>query len=104
MNWRRGLFRCWVALSILWIIGIIVVAWAAPTLISTTYLRQPTADEVAKCNELAPSKPPPGFTLDMCAAPIVERSSWYVAIALGFPLLALALGLSIRWVVAGFNR
>ena len=39
MNWRRGAFRLWVCVSVLWVAGVLI--YAAPHLLDNTALRDP---------------------------------------------------------------
>src|ERR1700676_2349765 len=105
MKLWRGLFRLWLVLSALWVAGILWAAWSNQWRVIAIN-RDPTAQEVADCEQartwgchdeiveqLSPIRQFTGYTLP-------DNS----ATAFGVPALILALGLRVRWVVAGFKK
>ena len=103
LNWTRGLFRLWVLLSVLWIVGVTALAWSDPWRV-TAYGRAPTAEEVKGCNEKTPG---PWCKDWFVWEPTVQERAfhlrWYGAAAFGVPFVVLLLGVSGRWVLAGFK-
>src|SRR5438105_14785969 len=77
MNWRRGLFRLWILLSVLWVAGVVSLAWSDPWRVSA-FGRPPTVEEMKECNN-ATAKPSPGAAVDQqpCGTWITwEPSAW----------------------------
>lgn len=128
MNWRRGLFRLWLVLSVLWIGVVGVITW----------WKFPVDDWVVVSEEPDRNPPPPGFTVDKppfdpskpftivkprphefdpdeylaskraedMRALTKERHSaiWFASIlALLPPALVLALGSALVWAFRGFT-
>lgn len=84
MNIRRGLWRAWAILSLLWVA---LVAWSVdiPCLMGMN----------------------PTGTKDWCEAALVNPGPiWAEALTVmaSGPLISAAAGLAIAWVVAGFRR
>jgi hypothetical protein len=113
MNWRRGLLRLWLVLSLGWIGSIGVVAWE-------TGLPLPSQDEAwdgAAIHACLEAKQIEGVQRDtalmQCVRAITPPSPRmtfpaavreYGALALLPPLVGLVLGFLGAWVVSGFAR
>src|SRR5262245_39046965 len=106
MNWRRGLLRLWLVLSLCWIVGVGALAWE----------RGPVASRdraLAACFE---AKKAQGVNVFDCLNEVTARNDpltsadipsvirEYAAYVLLPPLIAFVLGLLGAWVVAGFAR
>lgn len=89
MNWRRGLWRLWVATSVLWI-GLWVWQRDVPCALGFNYFG-------AKwwCGSRFVA-PPDGYLLDMPGDTF--------PLMFGIPVMVLALGWLARWLAAGFSR
>jgi hypothetical protein len=79
MNWRRGIFRLWLAASAIWIVAITAIAYQAGAF------------------TLPP--PPAGFVLDNQLEDVRLFPVW----ALGPPLVLGLAMLVIGWIFAGFR-
>jgi hypothetical protein len=111
LNYRRGLFRLWVILSVLWIAGVGLVSGSDVYLefrkvaaldAARSRLREAEArpGEPLKPDELPPEANPfLGFELDPWSS--LRRTG---AVALLPPLALLALGAALGWVFSGFQR
>lgn len=130
MNWRRGLLRAWVALSIGWIALIVLIAepfekWTAPTLFYYKDWRieipgHPSRDEAVRVvTGFIQSREPLTRFSDLLPPPVAEaekvvgryRGDEHIqrlipvtALALGLPAFMLVLGLATWWVLRGFRR
>jgi hypothetical protein len=93
MNWRKGLLRLWLVLSLCWIAGVGVYAWKQEPGISSSQFAYETASSPERHNE----KEIEGSL----NAELVKRYAAYVLLP---PLSTLALGLLGAWVVSGFER
>ena len=76
MNWRRGIFRLWVVLSVLWV----------ALIFGSAYQRVATI-----------TPPSPGFILE---TEIGHPSIWIKAFS--FPVLSGAALMLLLWIIAGF--
>lgn len=112
MRWRRGLFRVWVLVSSIWIIGVAGAAIAdwrdhpAPACATKATggpwcsYRSSTDPYAGIATPVIP-QPPPGYTL---VGPGAAFTPWpYLWLALGVPTATLAMGVAIFWVLAGFH-
>ena len=93
MNWRRGLFRLWLVLSLCWIAGVGVYAWTQEPGLSSLQFGYEIASSPEKQNERE--------IVGGLNAALAKR---YVAYVLLPPLITLALGLVGAWVVTAFER
>jgi hypothetical protein len=107
MNWRRGLLRLWLALSLCWIAGVGVFAWE-----HNAWMKSRTAAcfEAKRAQGVNPwdcfdrdeqvrlSIEPVGL------ADIAAAAKEYTVVALLPPLVTLVLGLLGAWVISGFAR
>ena len=92
MNARRGLFRLWLVLSACFALVVLVVF----------------ADDLRTHVRLERLVNPTGFDPDAFLADRPSLNPWVlltrvVAIAVGFPLIALVLGRAALWIVSGFK-
>jgi hypothetical protein len=89
MNWGRGLLRLWFVATILWI-GFWTFWRDVPCALGFNYfgVKWGCGDRLVN--------PPFGYFLDMPGDTF--------PLMFGVPLLILALGFAIRWVVIGFRR
>ena len=126
MNWKRGLFRFWLFVSLMWLAGAgsIAVLENSPVM---EQRRTPTAAESADCeaklllktsdSEQLLDFSSEGTPLDttgltpICSRKIVEfvrvwnLPEWRVTAAIvGAPALVLVLGIAIGWVASGFRN
>ena len=107
MNWRRGLWRLWLALSLCWIVLVGLFAWQHDGWMPS---RTWACFEAKQAQGLNPfdcsdrdeqvrlSRAPVGL------ADIVAAAKEYAVYALLPPLITFALGLLAAWVVSGFWR
>lgn len=126
MNWRRGFFRAWLLISVIWVvIWAVVFLPGAESKIAMASLSD--AELMAKLDEckLPPGVPPPpqGFILDKCLKRVgqdgrtVERwgggneaterayrvvSALDLPILIGPPVCLLLFGMFVGWVLGGF--
>ncbi len=106
MNWRRGLLRLWLVLSLCWIVGVGALAWERGPVTSRDRAlaacfeaKKAEGVNVFDClNEVTPRNDP------MTSADIPSAIREYGAYALLPPLIAFVLGLLGAWVAAGFAR
>ena len=77
MNWKTGLVRSWIAVSLLWIIFL------------TIYLLSDDVSELAALQQQQPTQPT-----------IRE----FVAFIIGPPIALFVLGFAVRWIIAGFRQ
>jgi hypothetical protein len=106
MNWRRGLLRLWLALSLCWIVGVGAVAWERGPVASRDQAlaacfearKAEGANALSCLNEVTPRNDP----VRLADIPIMIKE--YGAYALLPPLIAFVLGLLGAWVVTGFAR
>jgi hypothetical protein len=106
MNWRRGLLRLWLALSLCWIVGVGALAWERGPVASRDQAlaacfearKAEGANALSCLNEVTPRNDP----VRLVDIPITIKE--YGAYALLPPLIAFVLGLLGAWVVAGFAR
>lgn len=132
MNWRRGLFRLWVSLSVPWIVGIplamgIVETWNRPAEIRhgnssielpprTTKAEAQAALEAFIIHRKSDDNPGPFRDLipdpKVAAANLTkdydERANHRAVLeimylALGPPVAAFAIGVALLWVARGFR-
>lgn len=124
MNWKRGLFRLWLFVSLLWLVGAgsLAVLESSPV---KEERRTPTAAESAECEtQLLLDAPDSEGSLDfssygtpldtteltpLCSKHIFESvrvwklPEWRVIAAiLAVPGLVLGLGVATGWVALGF--
>ena len=126
MNWRRGLFRAWVLVSLIWLI-----VWAFTFLPGTenkiTLARMSNAELIAEYCKSPPgvTPPPEGFYTDQCLQRLKANNrafdkwgggdgfleqGYRVAGVLNLPLLfappffLFLLGVFVAWVIAGFSK
>src|SRR5262245_35159250 len=92
MNWRRRLFRLWLALSLCWIAGVGVYAWKHEPGISSQF-----GYEIAS----SPEKQNEKEIVGNLNAELAKRYGAYVLLP---PLMTLALGLLGAWVVSSIER
>ena len=93
MDWRRGLFRLWLVLSLCWIAGVGVYAWNREPGLSFLQFGYEIASSPEKQNER-----------EIVGGLNAELAKRYVAYVLLPPLITLALGLVGAWVVTAFER
>jgi hypothetical protein len=107
MNWRRGLLRLWLVLSLFWIVFIGIFAWQHEAWMSA---RTTACSEAKRAQGVNPfdcyehdekvrlSNIPVGL------ADIAAVAKENVALVLIPPLVVLVFGLLGAWVVSGFAR
>ena len=93
MNWRKGLLRLWLVLSLCWIAGVGVYAWKHEPGISPSQFGYEIASSPEKQNEKE--------IVGNLNAELAKRYGAYVLLP---PLMTLALGLLGAWVVSSFER
>jgi hypothetical protein len=93
MNWRKGLLRLWLVLSLCWIAGVGVYAWKHEPGISSSQFGYEIASSPEKQSEK-----------EIVGSLNTELAKRYVAYVLLPPLITLALGLLGAWVVSSFER
>jgi hypothetical protein len=104
MNWRRGLFRLWLLLSVLWGAAVCAYVYEAWWINPWRVVSQTDID----C--LSPNPPgpwcnyrPKTFSFEQAAADL-PRPLWvYVIAAVGLPAGSFAAALGIFWIMAGFR-
>ena len=97
MNWRRGLIRLWLAVSVSWTLG---VAWFGYQ--QWHFNRQIIRDE-GLCADARRSNPSLGNPFE-CFSTIQSEASIileYSAMALGPAIGLLIEGITAKWVIAG---
>ena len=127
MNWKRGLLRLWLLLSISWILAVGVLAYqhfSAPLIdLSTGWESRATRELAAQSaheaavrqateKEGAPAPlgsnggwgvwVPPTFEEEMLKVPNRDYAVWYASLALIPPAALFGLFLALSWVAAGF--
>jgi hypothetical protein len=93
MNWRKGLLRLWLVLSLCWIAGVGVYAWKQEPGLSSSQSAYETASSPGKQNEK-----------EIVGSLNVELVKQYAVYVLVPPLATLVLGLLGAWVVSSFER
>jgi hypothetical protein len=110
MNWRSGLWRLWLVLSLLWIVCVGVFAWENDTL---KFARMEACGEVRRARGIDTFICGLNENLDeqirLLSVGIADIATTtimkeLVAYALIPPLIMLAVGLLGVWVVSGFTR
>ena len=102
MNWRRGLTRLWIGLSVLWV-ALIVVIFAMqdddPAAIMWKSITIPCAAGTLNDEEMS-------FCYGGRAAQDVtdayRKFDWFVVLALGGPLASLGVTFAGIWIARGF--
>jgi hypothetical protein len=124
MNWRRGLLRLWLVLSLCWVAAVGVYAWKQEPWISSPQFVYETASSYRgneqsnsiglnigawrvtidrQFEQLSPEKQ--NETAQKIANSLnAELAKRYVAYVLVPPLATLVLGFLGAWVVSGFER
>lgn len=120
MNYRRGLIRLWVVLTVLWIVGVAFVS--APDVYSAfhqaafkAFIDEDPIVEQPKDTPINPNIPVISLRRPEPRAPWLENQpdwtpnpwGWLLrstAVALLPPLALLVLGAMLGWVVGGFRR
>jgi hypothetical protein len=105
LHWRRGFFRLWLAVSILWIAG---STWAGYRNIVAPF---EAAERQQKCVNERKAAGAKTFEEFNCGPitfdeldPIGPKILEYSIIGLSFPLLTFAFGAGLGWVLSGFRR
>jgi hypothetical protein len=98
MNWRRGLLRLWLVLSLCWTVPAVVLEWDDLTSHVVT-------KDLAKWSDEALLKAHRGETLSVSD----YRADWPRRLAagsmiIGPPIAALLLGYALLWAGRGFRR
>jgi hypothetical protein len=92
INWRRGLFRLWIAASIVWLVG--------GGVLSQEIVRRDVSTLMTAEADLPPL--PPGFELDRVK--LARSNQTFIASAILLPpIFALALGWIGLWIARGFR-
>ena len=113
MNWRRGLLRLWLVLSLGWIGSIGVVAWETglPLPSQDESLDNAALDACLEAKQIEGVQREPALLQCVRAiTPPSPRMTFpaavreYGALALLPPLVGLVLGFLGAWVVSGFAR
>jgi hypothetical protein len=107
MNWRRGLFRLWLALSLCWLVWAGLSAWqqeqtrqSRDRALHFCFSKQEAAGgNIIDCFGDETIYPPGAPPLDNTATAFGK----YAAYALLPPLIVLAFGLLGTWVISGFG-
>ena len=106
MNWQRGLFRVWIALSSAWVTLIGWITYEA--VLKPRYL----AHKASECAEAREVDPTLGNVFDCFAdvpnifADIVPLGPeiWpYLVLAVAPPVAIFAVGLMAKWILSGFK-
>ncbi len=102
MNIRQGMFRLWVALSIVWISGVAIATWR------TFPVDMPPFDPDAFLEGKPQRATKPKILTDeefkVFGAPKAEIVKNAAALALIPPALSLVFGVAVGWVVRGFRK
>jgi hypothetical protein len=98
MNWKRGLFRLWLVLSLCWIAPMVALVWGdlGSHEITPDYTKW-SAETLAKAERgetLSVSDYPPDWPGRLATGGII----------IGPPIAALLLGSALLWAGRGFRR
>ena len=98
MLWRRGLFRLWVVISVLWLI----VAGAFATM---DWRNHQMPIEPQYCKEIEPPERVANCEKSQAEGRVEVASRRQITVAVVFapPLVTLVLGLALWWVEIGFR-
>ena len=97
----RGLLRLWVALSVLWIVAVVVVTWQALP-IGGLLSDQEVGVDLGKPVPWSAVRVFFSKEFDSYEAKLTMKRGALIALIL--PLLALPIGAAFVWVVRGFRR
>ena len=106
MNWRRGLIRLWLLVSVLWVGFVASIAYYGAVVPRQAAAAQAGCFEARKLDGNLGN--PFGCFDD--ASPFADLIPWssdlfkYGALAFAPVVTMLVLGLSIGWILAGFRR
>jgi len=106
MNWRRGLFRLWLVVSLLWVGS---VTWVIYDHERDRAYRDALDKACMEDKKLQGASPFDCFDSPAAMfANLPRTTSWllkhYATWALLPPLVTLALGIAGRWILVGFRR
>ena len=90
INWRRGLFRLWIAASVVWLVG------------TGALLQEDIRGDVSTLTAEPPANPPPRSTL-VIVIEARKHLTFAVSVILLPPILLFALGWAGLWIVRGFR-
>src|SRR5438034_4218291 len=99
MNWRRGLLRLWLVLSLCWIAGVGLYAWKQETWIlssSQEFVFEGTPDSARDQQNESVEK-----IINSLSAETAKRYAAYLLVP---PLATLVLGLLSAWIASSFER
>jgi hypothetical protein len=103
MNWRRGLLRLWLVLSLCWIVALGVFAWEqAPWKAFRMAACEEAGGNPIDCYDAERARPEAPVGLSDIAAVGKRWGKELAVFALLPPLITLVLGLLGVWVVSGF--
>lgn len=122
MNWRRGFIRLWLALSVLWLMGVSWVGYFEVIAPRNKAASEHACFETRKSNRAMGNPfdcfdgnttpaPPTGFvaerpTRDIAFDDLVPLSAYltYLMIAFLPVIIVLLLGWAIAWIIGGFRK
>jgi hypothetical protein len=105
MNWRRGLVRTWLALSIIWLI-VAAIYFSVPESLENLLIEWPEAVRYAKATNPDPTSPfewPPNVSDIEAHNTAIENLWLFVYFGFGSPAVVLILVIVARWVAQGFR-
>jgi len=100
MNWKRGFFRLWVVFAVLWVIGVVVVAFGESSIPSLTR----SCDLLPQFTESGTGRQLTQADVDACEVVWKKKRLELVGWAAGPPAAVLLLGLVMMWVFRGFRH
>jgi hypothetical protein len=100
MNWRRGLFRIWIVISALWLLGTAAVAFTDTGIPSLTK----DCRELLKFEDVKTGQKLGPHEVAQCDDQWRKERMRLIAIALGPPVTLLIVGLVLGWVRSGFRK
>ena len=107
MNWRRGLLRLWVVVSLCWLGVVGVAAYFAESNLDVTERcierQKAKRADIAKCTDSGESRVN-FFLLDVGPPTLGELARKWGWAALLPPIGLLLAGLAVTWIVTGFAR
>ena len=96
MLWRRGLFRLWVVIGVLWLIvagTFATIDWSPDANRASVLQTDQAPERVANCEKSQADG----------RVEVASRRQITVAIVIAPPLVMLVLGLALWWVAMGFG-
>ena len=103
LNWKRGMVRIWIVLSLLWL----AVANGAVLLVFSEQqerIAQPTVNEHARWNEAEPASR--NYHIETIEyIRVFHMPPWPIlAVIISLPVAVFGIGVIVYWVALGFRR